>query len=178
MVYILNMQKNTFYRVINIIIFPVSILFGIEVVRSLIVAFSNPPLLLLSFIMACIPLYTFTANYFYNKSIRKGEKCKPPLKDWIKVNAIVSIIFSVFMIFVCSAMLMALNDPKIVEEFRNQLPANAPAEFLGKNFTGLMKGGCYFFLPFSVLLLIHIIITFNLLSRHKQMFGYSTNDPQ
>jgi hypothetical protein len=178
MVYILNMQKHTLYRIINIIIFPVSILIGIEVVRSLIVAFSNPPLLLFSFILACIPLYTFTANYFYNKSIRKGEKCKPSLKEWIKANAVVSIIFAVFMIFVCSVMLVALDDPKIVEQFRNQLPANTPAELLGEKFTPFMRGVCYFFIPFSILLLIHIIITFNLLTRYKQMFGYSTNDPQ
>jgi hypothetical protein len=178
MVYILNMQKHTFYRVINILVLPLSLFIGIQVVASLPFALSNPPLLLVAFILACIPLYAFTANYFYNKSIRKGEKCKPALKDWIKVNAIVSIIFSVFMLFASLIMLVALNDPKMISELQNQLAANTPTQVSPQELIKLLTIYCYVFLPFCILLMIHIIITFNLLSRYKHMFGYSTNDPQ
>jgi hypothetical protein len=172
------MGKHSFYRIINIIILPVSILIAIQVIGLLIVAITNPAFLLFEFVLACIPIYAFTANYFYNKSIRKEEQSKSSLKEWIKANAVVSIIFSVFSIFTCLILLTVLNDPKLFNEVWKQLPADATTQITQNEFRKKMQVLCYILLPFSILLLTHIIITFGLLSKYKHRFGDSTNDPQ
>jgi hypothetical protein len=172
------MQKHTFYRIINIIVLPVSVFIGLQVIGSLMIAFSNPPLLLMAFVMACVPIYAFTANYFYNKSIRKGEPCKASLKEWIKANAIVSIIFSVFGLIISLVMLAVLNSPELFNQAWSQLPPDATAQVSQDDFKQKLKILCYILLPFSIILLTHIIITFRLISRYRHMFGNSSNDPK
>lgn len=172
------MQKHIFYRLVNIFILPVSAFIAIQVMMSLFIALANPAMLFGIFIIACVPIYAFTSNYFYNKSIRKGELCKPSLKDWIKVNAIVSIVFSVLAIFAGLGILVLLENDKALAELQEQIKATTPAQLSMDDLRKALKFYAYFFLPFSALLLIHIIITFTLLSRYKHMFGYSSNNPQ
>ena len=172
------MGKHTFYRIINILVLPISAFLGLQVLMSIFFALANPAMLLAFFVIACVPIYAFTANYFYNKSIRKGEQCKPSLKDWIKVNAIVSLIFSVLVMFACGGLLLILNDPQKTNDLLNQLNMNTTTQVSLADFRKLLRYYIYFFLPFSILLLIHIIITFRILGRYRHMFGYSTDDPQ
>lgn len=172
------MQKHTFYRVINFIVLPLALLIGLQAFVVLMVAFTNPTLLLVAFMLACIPIYAFTANYFYNKSVMKGEQSKASLKEWIKANAVVSIIFSVFMLLACLGMLAALNNPKFAEDIRSQLETGSQTQVSAEELAKMMKLYCYIFIPFSLLLLTHIIITFRLLKQHNHMFGYSSNDPK
>ena len=172
------MQKHTFYRVINFIVLPLTLLIGLQAFGVLIVAFSNPSLLLIAFVLACIPIYAFTANYFYNKSVVKREQCKASLEEWIKANAIVSIIFSVFMLLACLGMLAALNNPKFAEDIRTQLETGSQTQVSAEELSKMMKVYCYIFIPFSLILLTHIIITLRILKQHNHMFGYSTNDPE
>ena len=172
------MGNHRFYRIINIIILPVSAFIALQVLMSIFVALANPAMLLGIFVLACVPLYAFTANYFYNKSIKKGEYCKPSLKDWIKVNAIVSLIFCALAIFGCLGLLMLLDNEKRLNELLQQMPSSPTGPLSMEEFKKLLKFYVYFFLPFTILLVIHIIITFRLLRKYKHMFGYSTNDPQ
>lgn len=82
------------------------------------------------------------------------------------------------MLLACIGMLMALNDPKMTAEILDQLAANATTQITAEDLKKLMKAYCYFFIPFSILLTVHIILTFGILKRYRHMFGYSTNDPQ
>ena len=172
------MQKHTLYRVINIIILPLSAFIAFQVLGSLLFVLTNPALLLVTFVLACVPIYAFTANYFYNKSVKKGEPCKPSLKEWIKANAIVSIIFSVFILIACMGMLAALNNPKFAEDIRAQLEANSTTQVSAADLAKMMRIYCYIFIPFSILLITHIILTFRILKRYNHMFGYSSNNPE
>lgn len=164
-----------FYRFINYIVLPVAVMIGVNVLFSLLLALTNPALLLVEFILACIPIYAFTANYFYNKGIRLGQPCKPSLKDWIRVNAIVSILFAAFMIIVSLVMVVVLNDPKALKELQEQLAASAPVAIPAADLVKALKVYAYFLLPYCTLLLIHIIITLRLVNRHRVVFEGSGN---
>jgi len=172
------MKKHRFYRIINFVILPLSAYIGVNVLISIFASLTNPMLLLFEFVMACIPMYAFTANYFYNRSIKLQQPSKPSLKDFIKVNAYVSIIFSVFMFFTCLMVAAMLSDAAMLKQMMDQLEQNAPAQIPKERLLQFLRIFVYIFLPFSILLIIHIVITLKLLKRYSHMFRSSTDDPE
>jgi hypothetical protein len=172
------MKKYTFYRAINIVILPMAAYIAINVLMSIIVSLTNPLLLLFEFIMACIPLYAFTSNYFFNRGIKNAQPCKPVLKDWIKINAYVSLFFSVFMFLACLVLLAALNNPAQLQQLKDQVAASSPAPIPEGQLIRYLKIMVYVFLPFTVLLVIHIIITLRLLKQYRWVFEDSPNNPE
>jgi hypothetical protein len=170
------MKQHRFYRIINIIILPLAAYIGINVLLSIFASLTNPLLLLVSFIMVCIPLYAFTANYFYNRSIKLQQPSKPSLKDFIKVNAYVSIIFSVFMFFACLMAAAVLSNPDTMQQMLDQLEKSAPTPIPKAQLQQFMKIFVYIFLPFSVLLTIHIIIILRLLKKYDHFFTSRRNN--
>jgi hypothetical protein len=172
------MKKHTFYRAINIFILPMAAYIAINALMLLFVSLTNPLMLLLDFIMACIPLYAFTSNYFFNRGIKNAQPCKPALKDWIKVNAYVSLFFSAFMFLACLVLLAALNNPAQLQQLKDQIAATSPTPVPEGQLLRYLKIIVYVFLPFTVLLVIHIIITLRLLRQYRWVFEDSPNDPE
>ena len=160
------------HRIICYILIPVAILLTFNTLSGLLLAMSNPILLIVSFIMACVPLYIFCSSYFFFFGIMKAKPCKPSLKEWIKANAYVSIFF-IGIMFLCSlSVLMILNSPELLKEVFKQIPNN---QFPGKQptpeeLTNLLKIFIAIMLPFSILLLIHIFKTFRLLKLYHHVF--------
>jgi hypothetical protein len=172
------MKKHTFYRAINIFILPMAAYIAINALMLLFVSLTNPLMLLLDFIMACIPLYAFTSNYFFNRGIKNAQPCKPALKDWIKVNAYVSLFFSAFMFLACLVLLAALNNPAQLQQLKDQIAATSPTPVPEGQLVRYLKIIVYVFLPFTILLVIHIIITLRLLRQYRWVFEDSPNDPE
>lgn len=144
---------------------------------SIMVSLTNPLLLLFEFVTACIPIYAFTANYFYNKGIKLSQPCKHGLKDWIKVNAYVSFVFSVFIFFVCLLLIVAMNDAKLVKQMENQVKITYQIEIPAAQLLKYLRGSVMVLLPFSILLAIHIIITFRLIKKYSNVFSASVDNP-
>jgi len=171
------MQKHTFYKIISYILLPVAALFGVFTLLLLFVALANPPMLLPLFVVACVVIYIITSFKFLNKGIMQNKECKPGLRDWIKVNAYVSIVFATLMLIQTIAV---VQNPELMSKALDDTlamqPANQPfsKNMLMKMVTGIM----YFFGVVSLLLLIHIFTTFRLLKQYNHLFGYSTNDPE
>ena len=171
------MQKHTFYKITSYILLPVAALFGLFTLMLLFVALANPPMLLPLFVVACVVIYIITSFKFLNKGIIRNQECKPGLKDWIKVNAYVSIVFATLMLIQTIA---AVQQPELMSKALDETLAMQPSnqqlskEMLMKMITGIM----YIFSVVSVLLLIHIFSTLRLLKQYRHLFGYSTNDPQ
>jgi hypothetical protein len=172
------MKKHTFYRAINFFILPMAAYIAINALMLLFVSLTNPLMLLLDFIMACIPLYAFTSNYFFNRGIKNAQPCKPALKDWIKVNAYVSLFFSAFMFLACLVLLAALNNPAQLQQLKDQIAATSPTPVPEGQLVRYLKIIVYVFLPFTILLVIHIIITLRLLRQYRWVFEDSPNDPE
>jgi hypothetical protein len=151
---------------------------AVNVLMSVIVSLTNPLLLLVEFVMACIPLYAFTTNYFYNRGIKLSQPCKPSLRDWIRVNAYVSIVFSVIMFFGCLMLLAVLNNTEMMQQLKAQLAETAPTGVPEGQLARYLKISVYIFLPFSILLFTHIIITLRLLKQYHWVFDSPADDSQ
>ncbi len=164
------MKQHRFYRIINFIVLPLSAYIGINVVMSIFASLTNPMLLLFEFVMACIPMYAFTANYFYNRSIKLQQPSKRSLKDFIKVNAYVSIIFSALMFFASLMVFAILSNPDMLKQMMDQLEQTAPTQIPKGQLLKFLKIFVYIFLPFSILLVVHIVITLRLLKRYAHFF--------
>lgn len=171
------MQKHTFYKITTYILLPVAALFALFILMLLFIALANPPMLLPLFVVACVVIYVFTSFKFLNKGIIRNNECKPGLKDWIKVNGYVSIVFATLMLIQTIA---AVQQPELMSKALDETMAMQPANqqiskaMLMKMVTGIM----YFFGVISILLLVHIFSTFRLLKQYRHLFGYSSNDPQ
>src|SRR3954453_10388601 len=81
------------YRILTFILLPIAALMGFIDISLLLMALANPAALLPVFAIACIVIYIFTSLSFLTKGITDGRQCKPSLRDWIRVNAYVSIAF-------------------------------------------------------------------------------------
>ena len=152
---------------------PIALFFSLNVISSLSIAFSNPIYLIFDFIIACVCIYVFCSCYFLFYGLLKGRECKPTLKDWIKINAFISFIFIVLM-FLCSlGAIMVLSSPQIIDEVFKRMKS---AQIAGQTPTkeqllGMIKFFLYIVLPFCVLLLIHLIITFKLIKQNASVFS-------
>jgi hypothetical protein len=171
------MRKHILYKSVSFILLPVAALLAALDMMMLFTALANPPMLLPVFMMACVSIYIFTSFSFLNKGIIGGRPCKPVLKDWIKVNAYVAIIAAILMLVNVS---IALNNPALLSQPIDQVLAmqpNAPA-ISKAQLLKVIKALMYFFGGFSILLLLHIVITFRLLKQYGYVFNGSSNDPK
>jgi hypothetical protein len=162
------MNKHPFYGLLYIVLFPFGLLIGFSVVVSLIAALQNPTVLIPLFLMACMVIYTITSFIFYVKAVGQGQQCKPSLRDWIRVNAIVSGIVTAILLLESVAV---VADPSLVnlgleklKEMQQQLPM---AEGQLARYILYMF---YAILVYSLAMVIHIIYTFALLSKYKNYF--------
>ena len=84
-----------FYLILTFIFLPIAAVLGFFGLFALMGELANPAFLLGVFMLACIVIYTYTSFTFFSKAILRKTICKPSLRDWIKVNAYVSIAFAV-----------------------------------------------------------------------------------
>ena len=163
------MKGLTLYRILTYILLPIASVLGLLDLFALLAALANPQILLGVFVFTCIVIYTFASFTFLNKGIAAGKKCKPSLRDWIRVNAFVILVYS-FMIFMNLA--AVLMNPSILNDLiknmpaQSQLPAGITPDYI-RNFVM----GCLYFMAFlSVVLVIHIFIGFKLMKHHANVF--------
>ena len=168
------MKELKIYRLLSFILLPFGIMFGIEDLSFLFSALGNPPLLLSVFLLACIVIYIFSSFIFLYKAILKSTPCKRSLRDLIRVNAIVSIIFCLLCILSCSFFIVLFNDPTLLAAFTKQISTQSkssfPFNFNDPEFLAAAKRSVAIMLPFSLLLLIHIIISFRMMKRFIHLF--------
>ena len=151
---------------------PVAFLIGFTAISLLLQIFGNFGALLPFFVFSAIVIYIFLSNRFLKKVILLNQTMKFGLKDWIKVNGIVSCIASAIMIFVASVVLLQPELLKTTIEMLNesdQLDKSIKIEDLLKS----MKIAMIIALVVSILIIAHFFITIKLL---KQYTSHFTND--
>ena len=165
------MKNLVFYRVITYILLPFGMLFGILSLFGVLIALSNPSMLLGIFLIICSVLYIFSSFSFLNKIIIRQQKAKKSFKDFIKVNALVTIIFAVLSI---SGAIAALSShqtlstiaDEIYSMYKNSLSMTVNKDDLLKT----IKGSYIFFTILFLLILLHSIITLRLIKKYAQSF--------
>ena len=158
------------YRILSFVLLPIAALLSIMILLMLFMTLANPAVLLPLFMIACVVIYVIATFVFLQKGIDQNKICKSSLRDWIRVNAIVSIIFSV-LCFTQSIGL--LNSPQLLKEQIAQVAIKQPNFPVGSEamLAKGIKGTLYFMLIFSGILLIHIIYTFRILKVYKHFFS-------
>ena len=166
------MSQLTVYRIITYILLPFATLFALLTLVGLLVALANPQALLGVFFMACIVIYTFTSFSFLQK-IGPLKPAKPSLKDWIKVNAYVSVFFSTTIII---QTYFFFHDPNIakafIEQFISAQGSNASVAVLTpEKIRAILNGVFEVFAAYAAVLLVHIFLTFRLLRQFASLFA-------
>lgn len=148
-----------FYKVLSFIINVVAMLLSISLIASLPMLISSPLSLLSAFMMIALILYAWYSNQFNKKVLQQQQVVKKSLKDWVKVNGIVTLIFSVIVII--DVIILIGNPQAYVDAVKNygvEMPLKTIAGFL------------YVMLAYGIILLLHVVWTFFLLKKNSAFF--------
>ena len=166
------------YRVVTYILVVFAGIMSIIELFALLVSLANPSMFLPVFMLAGVIIYTFTSFYFDRKGVQKGGACKPSLRDWIRVNAFVTIAFSVTTLI---DSINFLSHPALMNDFAKQMiksqPSYASAGITQAYLEHFLTTAFYIICSYCVLLLLHIGATFTLLKQYRYLFG-KKDEPQ
>lgn len=176
-------EKLVAYRLITFILLPIAGLNAINFLFLLPSLLTNPLLLIGAFIEFAIIAYTFTSFMFFIKGVQNGAALKPSLKDWIKLNGIITLVFSilvlfcVLMVFLAMAGMSAAQFQTFLSELTDKMKAGGKTigDVNARDLAQQLKimfiiAGCYF-----SALLIHVIITLRLVKKYAPLFGNNDN---
>jgi hypothetical protein len=146
-----------------------ALLFAITVLLFIRAAFANPAMLLPLFLAACVSIYSIAALNFLIRGIDGRKFLGRSSKDWLKVNAIVSLIFGLMMISQCILFIM---HPEMLQSIAAQARQNAGSELQvsDSTFESYLRFTSYFFLVYAAALCIHILLTFQYLRPYSFLF--------
>jgi hypothetical protein len=161
-----------YYRAVSYIIIVIAGLFAFVDLFSILVALSNPAVLINIFILTAVIIYSFASFVFLTKGIQKKQQCKASLKDWIKVNAYVAVVFGLLalvqgVLFFASpaSMADAVKQVNMMMEKTNQPGASAQMVI------SMMKSMLFCMIIYAALLLSHVFITLRLVKDYAALFG-------
>ncbi len=164
----------TLYRIFSYILIIIAAFFGIASLFALLMAFVNPALLLSVFVIIAVVIYSIASFVFLQKGINSNQQLQPRLKDWIKANAYVAIVFVGMNIFQSVAV---INNPTLLQEAMKQATGmQAFASPLSETLVlKMIKVIIWFMLIYSVILGVHILQTFRYLKEYAHLFAEKTN---
>ena len=163
------MSTVNIYKILSFILLPIGSLLGLICLMGLLIAIGNPSILLPLSLLICTVIYIISSFIFLQKGLIKGTKCKHPLKDWIKVNAYVSLFFA--SMSVVQFITLALH-PALLQQFIDQsiaMQKNIPPDAAAM-MPRILKTVMYFFLTFGIILMAHIALSLNFLKQSASLF--------
>ena len=162
-------MKLRLYRIFSFLLLPVALLFAISVLFFISAVFANPTMLLPLLIIACVTIYSFAALNFLIKGIDGKNYLGRSSKDWLKVNAIVSIVFSLLMISQC---LLFIIRPEMLHEAAVQAKQNGGDELkvTPEVFENYLRVTSYFFLVYAIVLFIHTLLSLQFVRAYDFLF--------
>lgn len=165
------MNQLTLFRILSFILLPIALFFIVMDFIAIIMALGNPSLLFPVFLLTGMIIYVLSSFYFMLMGINKNQFLGASLKDWIKVNAYVTI-FLGFQFMLISVSIFYMGSDSLQEFAEKALAAqpNMPSQMNAALFLKMLKGMAYFFFFLSLSLLIHISISFKLLKEYSHLF--------
>lgn len=151
---------------LTFLLLPFSFFFALMGVLLLLLSVFNLQVLLPVFMLICFCIYMVTSNRFLQK-IKQEQPITKGLRDWIRVNAYVSIFMS--LLFLLNALVIVFLPAGKLETM-----LQPSIDLMGNMATGIsvdklihqMKLFSIFLLVLSLLLLVHIFINFRLQKNH------------
>jgi len=165
------MKLLPIYRILSYILLPIISLIGIVDVFIFFLALANPIMLLGVFILACVVIYSISAFIFLRKGLDQAKPCNPNLKDWIRVNAFVTLVFAFqglieAVMKIVNPVLLKQTVTEVYTMQQQMMPSNATEATM----LGMMKTAVWVSVALSILLLTHVILTFRLLKIKNYIF--------
>ncbi len=157
------------YKILSFILLPVAIFFGILCLLSLLTALGNPSMLVSVFLNACMVIYIIASFQFLTKGIDPNKRVKTVLRDWIRINGIITMAFYLVATMV---FLAVKSNPSLLDEGMKQMQmqGNLPNGVTMEELKAATGTFINYFLVLSLLLLVHIIITFHLMGKFRYLF--------
>lgn len=151
---------------LTFLLLPFSFFFALMGVLLLLLSVFNLQVLLPVFMLICFCIYMVTSNRFLQK-IKQEQPITKGLRDWIRVNAYVSIFMS--LLFLLNALVIVFLPAGKLETM-----LQPSIDLMGNMANGIsvdklihqMKLFSIFLLVLSLLLLVHIFINFRLQKNH------------
>jgi hypothetical protein len=172
-------MKNllVYYRVVSYVLVGIAVVLSLVDLLALVIGLSQPPALISAFILAGVIIYSFASFSFLLNGIQGGRPCKPNLKDWIKVNAYVAVIFGALLLMQNIAVLANPANMNTVLQQMNQMQAQMKMPgATAQAMMGTFKAVLYAMIVYSLLLLSHIYISLRFVKQYAHLFG--EKDPQ
>jgi hypothetical protein len=169
------MNSLLIYRIFSYFLLIIAAILGIAALFALLIALSNPALLLSVFVIAAVVIYSIASFLFLLNGIDGKRQLQLKLRDWIKVNAYVAIVFVGMNIFQSIAVLqnpVILSDA--VKQVSDMQQSNSPVS--SALMLRIMKAVVWFLLFYAVVLGVHISFTFRYLKQYAHLFGEKSNN--
>jgi hypothetical protein len=147
------------YRLLSFLINFIAIMLAISLLFSIPMLFSSPITMLSGFMMIAVILYSWFSFQFRQRVLQQHKTVRHNLRDWVKVNGIVTLIFS-FMIFI--GVLPLLQNPQSFADALKGMGFDLPLKSMTSFFYGM--------LIYAIILAIHILWTFSLIKKHEEFF--------
>lgn len=145
------------YRIIGSIDNFIAILFLFGIIVSFMATGFNPELLFALFIWLSVLLYTNLSAVFARHVMAKGNSIRYKLKEWIKVNAYVTIIYAILVIgVICYGL--------IEKSYIEQVSKTTSVPLY------LLYNVIFIFIACMGLLIIHVLLTFHYLKEFNDRF--------
>ncbi|GEO09356.1 hypothetical protein [Segetibacter aerophilus] len=147
------------YRILSLIINTVALMLTISLLGSIPMLISSAQTMLSGFMMVAVILYSWFSFKFRREVLQQQKIVSHSLRDWVRVNGIVTLIFC-FISIIGITPLLANPQPFVdaVKNFGITMPLKTIITF------------CYVMLVYAVVLLAHILWTFALIKKHKEFF--------
>ncbi len=165
------MNKLFVYRILSFILIPIACIIACIDLLIVLVSLANPAFLMIAFAMACFVIYVATSTRFLLYCIDKGNTCSKSLKDWIKVNAYVTIAITALFLLNSLAIffIREVDLTKAVTDVLEQQP-----ELTGKVSIDMMlkmvKVMAFVMLFLSSVTLTHISLQFKIWKKYNHLF--------
>ncbi len=153
------------YKIISSLLLPVAVIFGLSALFGLLSVLVNPSALFGVLIIGAIVFYIICSFIFLTSVISGGKPLTASLRSRMRFSAVVTIFFCVMMIYLH---LTIISNPEAVSELIGQMmkqpgiPDTITPALLEQGIKGVMT----FFMIISLVLLLHIIMSFRLLKRY------------
>lgn len=156
---------------------PIVFILAFIMLPFLLLSLSNPALLFGIFVFACVVIYMVKSVQFFRRSVVPGLPAKANTRDWIRVNAFVSIVFVLEILF--NGYYMFFNSKELMTTLQiwlNKLQdaqGTASVPISAEQMYGALKSLMIFFLVLAVLLMVHIVCSFKLLKKYRDLFVHA-----
>ncbi|MEI6190247.1 MAG: hypothetical protein WCP61_07475 [Chitinophagia bacterium] len=159
------------YTVLSYCLIPIALFFAFLDILILISSLANPGALIMVFIVACLVIYTFTSFKFLKKGIELEQSQRKKLKEWIKVNAFVSLFLCSLFFINSISILISTNDVLMgfINDFIQQ-QSGFPAQVTSKMILSILRGVSVFLLITSIIGIVHIRTTLRLVKQYDHLF--------